>query len=90
MNHDLIWNKIKKIPGVRRRLYPKGSQITADALIIFVKNNIKALKCRKELLKLGTSTKILPEAYSWHFAGLWSHIKELNNKKNVKRSLKKN
>ena len=87
MNHDLIWNKIKNIPGVRRRLYPKGSQITADALIIFVNNNIKALKCRKELLKLGTSTKILPEAYSWHFAGLWSHIKELNNKKNIKRSL---
>ncbi len=87
-NHDLIWKKIKKIPGLKKRLYLKGSEITADALIIFVKSNIKAKKCRKELLKVGISTKILPEAYSWHFAGLWSHIKELNNKK-LKRSLKR-
>ncbi len=87
-NHDLIWKKIRNIPGLKKRIYPKGSEITADALIIFVKNTIKAKKCRKELLKVGISTKILPEAYSWHFAGLWSHIKELNNKK-LKRSLKK-
>jgi len=87
-NHDLIWEKIKKIPGLKKRLYLKGSEITADALIIFVNSSIKAKKCRKELLKVGISTKILPEAYSWHFAGLWSHIKELNNKK-LKRSLKK-
>ena len=84
----LIWKKIRNIPGLKKRIYPKGSEITADALIIFVKNTIKAKKCRKELLKVGISTKILPEAYSWHFAGLWSHIKEFNNKK-LKRSLKK-
>ena len=87
MNHDLIWNKIKSIPGISRRKYPTGSKISADALIIFVKNNDIAKKCRLELLKQGISTKILPEAYSWHFAGLWSHIKELY-KKNFKNSLK--
>ncbi len=88
INHDLIWKKIKKIPGLKKRLYLKGSEVTADALIIFVNNSAKAKKCRKELLKVGISTKILPEAYSWHFAGRWSHITELNNKK-LKRSLKK-
>ena len=25
----------------------------------------------------GISTKILPEAISWHFAGMWNHIPEL-------------
>ena len=30
-------------------------------------------------LKRGYSTEILPEAISWHFAGLWDHIKELKN-----------
>ena len=58
-NHDKIWNKIKYIPGVSKRTYPVGSQISADALIILVKNSFLAKKCRKELLKIGVSTKIL-------------------------------
>ena len=29
------------------------------------------------MLSVGISTKILPEAISWHFAGMWNHIKEL-------------
>ena len=33
---------------------------------------------RINFLKKGFSTKILPEAISWHFAGKWQHIKELN------------
>ena len=36
-----------------------------------------ALNLRNELLKFNISTKILPEAYTWHFASSWSHIKEL-------------
>ena len=50
-NHDLIWDAIKTIPGITRRIYPKGSSISADALIIFVKNKNKALACRNQLLK---------------------------------------
>ena len=46
------------------------------------------MRCRKFLLKSNISTKILPEAYSWHFAGKWSHMKEFNKKKNFKSSLK--
>ena len=79
-NHDLIWNAIKTIPGISKRLYPKGSSISADALIIFVKNKKKALACRNELLKYKISTKILPEAYTWHFASTWTHMKELKKK----------
>ena len=32
-------------------------------------------------LEKNYSTKILPEATSWHFAGQWEHIKELKMKK---------
>ena len=40
----------------------------------------KAIKCRKELLKYKISTKILPEATTWHFAGHWKHIKKIRKK----------
>ena len=41
-----------------------------------------AKECRSELLANGIATKILPEAYSWHFAGAWDHIPSLNNLSN--------
>ena len=46
-NHDKIWNKIKDIPGITKRLYPSHSKISADALIFFVKNRKEAIKCRE-------------------------------------------
>lgn len=76
-NRDLIWDSIKDLELITLRSSPDGAFDTADALIFFVRNNKSALKCREELLKVGMSTKILPEAYSWHFAGTWHHIKEL-------------
>ena len=36
-----------------------------------------ARRCRDGLLQVGLSTKILPEAYTWHFAGCWDHMSEL-------------
>ena len=81
-NHDKIWNNIKSLPGVSKRLYPNGSKISADALIIFLKNSTVAKNCRKQLLKVGISTKILPEAYTWHFASEWKHIASIKNLKN--------
>ena len=36
-----------------------------------------ALKSRENLLRVGLNTKILPEAFSWHFAGSWEHMPEL-------------
>ena len=79
-NYEKIWNKIKRISGVKNRKIPKGSKISADALIFFVKTKSLAKKCRKILLENKISTKILPEAYTWHFAGEWQHIKELKKK----------
>ncbi len=88
-NHNRIWNKIKNITNIEKRTYPKNSFISGDALIFFVKNKKKALKCRKMLLKKKISTKILPEAFTWHFAREFTHIRPLFKKhRNLKRSFK--
>lgn len=87
-NLELIWNNIKNIKGLKRRFEIPNSSPSADALIVMVENKKIALKCRKQLLKFGISTKILPEAYTWHFAQTWDHIPQLWNKnKNFKKDL---
>ncbi|QWE27000.1 DegT/DnrJ/EryC1/StrS aminotransferase family protein [Polynucleobacter sp. AP-Ainpum-60-G11] len=76
-NYYKIYEKIKNIKGITFRTVPDNSIQTHDALIFFVENSEIAKKCRKEFLNIGCSTKILPEAISWHFAGEWSHMQEL-------------
>jgi 8-amino-3,8-dideoxy-alpha-D-manno-octulosonate transaminase len=36
-----------------------------------------AREMRAQLVAAGLSTKILPEAVTWHFAGTWTHMPEL-------------
>ncbi len=89
-NYKAIWDAIRDIKGIEKRLYPKKSKISADALIFFLKNKRAAKKCREELLKYKISTKILPEAFTWHFSREWKHIKELKKGKlSTKNYLKK-
>tara|TARA_B100001173_G_C16009553_1_gene557113 strand:+ start:478 stop:1635 length:1158 start_codon:yes stop_codon:yes gene_type:complete len=76
-NRDLIWEQVKLLRGIKKRGIPVGAYDTADALIFFVKDGDTAKKCREELLKIKVSTKILPEAYTWHFAETWSHMPQL-------------
>lgn len=76
-NYDNLWLAISNIPNVAPRQLPGGSYQTADALVFFVANKLMAQRCRQELLNVGLATKILPEAYSWHFAGTWEHMPEL-------------
>jgi len=76
-NKAVLWQAISDLDGVDARVVPKDSYETADALVFLVKDNSTARRCRNELLKVGLATKILPEAYSWHFAGTWEHMPEL-------------
>ena len=76
-NASAIKNAIANFDEIVFRSSPPGSFESADALIFLVPTNQIALNCRKELLKLGLSTKILPEAYTWHFAGCWNHMPSL-------------
>lgn len=76
-NRDRLWEAISDLAGVEPRTVPSGSYETADALVFLVPDSRMALQCRKELLEVGLATKILPEAYTWHFAGTWRHMPEL-------------
>ncbi len=69
-----LWENISDLEFIEPRKIPKNSYETADALIFFVPNKIFALECRKNLIQNGIGTKILPEAYTWHFAGSWTHL----------------
>jgi len=80
-NKNLILTLLKSLKKLEFRLIPKKSLEAAESLIFFLKNKEEAVKCRKELLKNGISTKILPEATTWHFAKHWDHIPLLNSKK---------
>ena len=76
-NYNLLLQAILGLPGIEIRAIPEGSYGTADALVFLVAENAMAIRCRQELLSVGLTTKILPEAYSWHFAGTWKHMPEL-------------
>jgi 8-amino-3,8-dideoxy-alpha-D-manno-octulosonate transaminase len=76
-NKAKLWQEISDLGGIEQRAIPDGSYETADALVFMVANSRLAQQCRKELLSSGLATKILPEAYTWHFAGTWKHMPEL-------------
>ena len=71
--------KIKKIilknSNTKERKIPKQSFISADAFVFLFKNNSQCKLFRNLLLKEGISTKILPEACTWHFSKYWEHMK---------------
>ena len=81
-NRNRIINKIKSIKDIVIREKPKNSTEAPEALIFSFRTNKLSKKFRDKFLKKGYSTKILPEAITWHFSGSWSHIKELELKKN--------
>jgi 8-amino-3,8-dideoxy-alpha-D-manno-octulosonate transaminase len=77
-NRDRLWQALSDLPGIEARAVPDGAYETADALVFLVADSSSARRCREELLKVGLATKILPEAYTWHFAGTWLHMRELS------------
>ena len=76
-NSDNIWKAIKDISYIKRRREPEYSYCTSDALIFLLENKEGAIQVRNKLIEVGISTKILPEAISWHFASMWEHIPSL-------------
>jgi 8-amino-3,8-dideoxy-alpha-D-manno-octulosonate transaminase len=76
-NRDLIWSAIGGLAGIAAREVPRNAYETADALIFRVADKATALRCREALLSAGLATKILPEAFTWHFAATWTHMPEL-------------
>ena len=76
-NRDAMWRAITDLPGITARGVPETSHETADALVFETTSANVAREIRSRLVATGLSTKILPEAVTWHFAGTWSHMPEL-------------
>jgi len=76
--HASLSTELKRVRGLEIRKVPDGSSPSCDALVFQAPSTAAAKAVRKVLLEesLG-STKILPEAISWHFAGSWNHIDSL-------------
>ena len=85
-NKSFFWDQIKDINEVTLRTAPERSYETCDALVFSLNDKKTALKCKLELNKLGMSTKILPEAYTWHFAGSFLHMENFIKTDNSKLS----
>lgn len=76
--HDSLREHLQTIEELTMRDEPAGSSPTYDALVFTGPTRLAARAVRDALQvnALG-STKILPEAMSWHFAGAWKHIDPL-------------
>jgi 8-amino-3,8-dideoxy-alpha-D-manno-octulosonate transaminase len=81
-NKKKLFEILKKFKNIKFRKIFKDTKSASEAMVFFVKDKKIANLFRLELLKVGISTKILPEALKWHFALHWNHIKELKKQKN--------
>jgi len=77
-NKDKVLSVIKNIKHIKYRTIPKDSIDASESIIFSFSEESKAKLFRKKLLEYKYSTKILPEATTWHFAGHWKHIKSLD------------
>lgn len=72
-NANKIREVVSKFKTLKEREVPANSIGTDDAFIFF-SHHIDPLIIRNTLLGFGISTKILPEATTWHFARHWNHL----------------
>ena len=88
-NKAYIKGQLLNIPNITFREFSdeKGSQ--GDTLIFNFKNAEIAINVSKYMDKKGLGTKILPEAFDWHYAGAWKHIfKDMKYYQNIDISTK--
>jgi 8-amino-3,8-dideoxy-alpha-D-manno-octulosonate transaminase len=77
--HSDTWRALSSIGGLVLRGEPAGSFSTCDSLTFQVGDPTTAKRVRDALIRAGSSTKILPEAVTWHFAAHWNHMPTLVN-----------
>lgn len=73
-NKARIIDGISNIKEIELREFADKEGETGDSLIFFLKNKDKAGRFVKLLTEKNLSTKNLPDAYKWHFAGFWHQI----------------
>jgi len=74
-NKKLLKKLISNNKNISFRIILDKDELS-DTLIFFLANKQKALIFSKLFLKYGYSTKNLPDAIDWHFAGTWKHMRK--------------
>ena len=62
------------LPGVSFRAFSDEAGSLGDTLIFSLADREAAAGVAARLAQQGFGSKILPEAFEWHFAGAWDHI----------------
>ena len=73
-NKSYIKGGLKDIPNITFREFSDENGSQGDTLIFNFKNSKEAIILSKYMEEKGLGTKILPEAFDWHYAGAWGHI----------------
>tara|TARA_Y100000590_G_scaffold470247_1_gene663057 strand:+ start:2398 stop:3555 length:1158 start_codon:yes stop_codon:yes gene_type:complete len=73
-NKAYIKNQLLDIPNISFRDFSDEEGSQGDTLIFNLDNSKSALALSQYMEKEGLGTKILPEAFDWHYAGSWNHI----------------
>ena len=83
-NKAYIKNQLLDIPNITFREFTDEEGSQGDTLIFNFENAKTAINVSKYMDKKGLGTKILPEAFDWHYAGAWIHIfKDIEYYKNI-------
>ena len=73
-NKYIIKEKLESLKNIKFRKFDDEKGAQGDTIIFSLKNRESAIEFEKRLNDFGYSTKILPEAMEWHFAGSWGHL----------------
>ncbi len=73
-----IIDELRTVNNLKIRSEPAKAFSTFDAVVFQTRSPNEAEHCRQALINKGLSTKILPEAITWHFAGLWEHMPQIS------------
>ena len=73
-NKAYIKNQLMNIPNITFREFADEAGSQGDSLIFNFINADAAIGLSQYMAEKGLGTKILPEAFDWHYAGAWGHI----------------
>ena len=73
-NYDAIYKNIKSFENLKWVNYHDKAGQTHDSIVFFMKNIENARKAVAILKERKVSTKNLPDAIKWHYAGTWNHM----------------
>jgi len=73
-NKGIVKHGISSVPGLKFRKHTDEEGSPGDTLIFRLSSEEATLKLARFLEANSFGSKILPEAFEWHFAGMWTHI----------------